>query len=337
VYFAPEVGVDIFVFGFQELDLSKENFLFNNSTMEQEWSRQIEAGFHQGHSYVQIISKRLVGVLLMIYATAEVGAHIRNLSYDTQGTGIFGSMGNKGAVSVRFDLHSTSCCFVVSHLAAHDDGVLRRNHDFHEILRRTRLEMPPPEPERCIADHDYIFWAGDLNYRITSISDAAVKDLLRLGKFEVLLQQDQLAEERAAGNVFNGFSEAQIAFPPTYKYIAGTDSLENKKDQTPAWCDRVLYKCNAADDSLAPLVYGALSFFFFFGMCVAVCGVFARACLERWAASVLAAPVDLILSRSLWPRYAPTSHTGKRRSPLLHPTDSASCARAPCSQLRKHP
>ena len=36
-----------------------------------------------------------------------------------------GVMGNKGACTIRLDWFSSSLCFVVSHLAAHDDMVLR--------------------------------------------------------------------------------------------------------------------------------------------------------------------------------------------------------------------
>jgi hypothetical protein len=31
----------------------------------------------------------------------------------------------------------------------------------------------------------------------------------------------QLTKERAAGNVFNGFNENKLGFPPTYKYRRG--------------------------------------------------------------------------------------------------------------------
>ena len=93
-----------------------------------------------------------------------------------------------------------------------------------------------------------------MNYRITSLPDHAVKDLLKLEKYEALVPVDQLAEERASGNVFNGFQEASITFPPTYKYTPGTDSLENKKLQTPAWCDRVLYR-SSKDCQVTPHSY----------------------------------------------------------------------------------
>ena len=38
----------------------------------------------------------------------------------------------------------------------------------------------------------------------------------------------QLHEERARGNVFNGFSEGEITFRPTYKFDPGTDNWDSR-------------------------------------------------------------------------------------------------------------
>eukprot|EP00913_Durusdinium_trenchii_P006744 g6340.t1 len=37
-----------------------------------------------------------------------------------------------------------------------------------------------------------------------------------------------------------GFREAEVTFPPTYKYIPGSDDLSPQR--TPAWCDRVIFR-----------------------------------------------------------------------------------------------
>ena len=56
-------------------------------------------------------------------------------------TGIGGAAGNKGGVAIRFLLHSTSLCFVCSHLAAHQTKVVERNQDFAEIYRKVQFPM----------------------------------------------------------------------------------------------------------------------------------------------------------------------------------------------------
>jgi hypothetical protein len=46
-----------------------------------------------------------------------------------------------------------------------------------------------------------------------------------------------------SGNVFQGFSEGELAFRPTYKYDRGTVTYDtSEKRRAPAWTDRVLYK-----------------------------------------------------------------------------------------------
>lgn len=68
--------------------------------------------------------------------------------------------------------------------------------------------------------------------------------------FTELLQLDQLNIERKRGNVFRGFDEGAIAFPPTYKFQAGTMMYEKrpeKKLRAPAWCDRILWRARVPD------------------------------------------------------------------------------------------
>jgi hypothetical protein len=50
-----------------------------------------------------------------------------------------------------------------------------------------------------------------------------------------------------SGRAFENYLEGNIDFKPTYKYIAGTDSYDNRPDgkiRTPGWCDRILWKIN---------------------------------------------------------------------------------------------
>lgn len=60
-----------------------------------------------------------------------------------------------------------------------------------------------------------------------------------------MLPHDQLADEMKHNRVFQGLSEAQIDFPPTYKFVPGTrvyDTRNEKKIRVPSWCDRVIYR-----------------------------------------------------------------------------------------------
>lgn len=65
--------------------------------------------------------------------------------------------GNKGAVSVRLDLHNTSICFVNAHLAAHQEELERRNEDHDCIFQRTcfHMNINSNSPPKTIKDHEY--------------------------------------------------------------------------------------------------------------------------------------------------------------------------------------
>ena len=81
-----------------------------------------------------------------------------------------------------------------------------------------------------------------MNYRVNG-NRQLVDTLLRRQYMEVMLSNDQLNIERRRGNVFKGFVEGSLTFPPTYKYDAGTDVFDTSpKQRVPSWTDRILYK-----------------------------------------------------------------------------------------------
>jgi hypothetical protein len=84
---------------------------------------------------------------------------------------------------------------------------------------------------------------GDLNYRVEG-NRLAVDVLLERGMMEVMRANDQLAIERTAGRAFAGWSEGELAFPPTYKLDRGSvDTYDTSaKRRVPSWTDRVMWR-----------------------------------------------------------------------------------------------
>lgn len=233
---------DIYAVGFQELDLSKETFLFDQTFREDEWYNAVISCVNEQAKYVKVEKVRLVGMMLIILIKAKHISHVQNVICNTVGTGIMGKMGNKGGVSIRFDLHNTSLCFVNSHLAAHVEEYERRNQDFRDICMRTRFVQPNQLP-KGIQDHDHIYWLGDLNYRITALDPNTVKKLVTENNFEAILEWDQLKQQHKLNNVFAGYTEGNITFKPTYKYDPNTDDWDSsEKNRAPAWCDRIFWR-----------------------------------------------------------------------------------------------
>ncbi|KAL1498282.1 hypothetical protein ABEB36_009103 [Hypothenemus hampei] len=230
---------DVYAIGFQEIDLSKEAFIFNDTPREAEWQKLVMDGLNPNAKYRLVALARLVGMQLAVMINNQHYPYVKNVSFDTVGTGLLGKMGNKGGVAVRLELHNTSLCFVNCHLAAHVDEYERRNQDYKDINARINFKRNP----QAIKDHDQIYWLGDLNYRITDLSNTQVKTLLIRNEVNTLLKVDQLNQQRERGNVLLDYTEGDITFQPTYKFDLFTDVYDtSEKARPPAWTDRILWR-----------------------------------------------------------------------------------------------
>lgn len=209
------------------------------------------------NKYCLAASKQMVGIFLCVWVRSDLHRHISSLKVSCVGRGIMGYLGNKGSVSISMILHSTTLCFVCTHLASgeKEGDEMKRNADVIEILKKTRFshahKVPgQPLPPHGILNHEKIIWLGDLNYRLAPTGNFDAIELLKKNDWQTLLEKDQLRIEQKAGRVFKGWEEGKISFAPTYKYLKNSDSYvvqtsnSKEKRRTPAWCDRILWKGN---------------------------------------------------------------------------------------------
>ncbi|XP_041114662.1 synaptojanin-1-like isoform X9 [Polyodon spathula] len=235
---AQKEPIDIFAIGFEEMvELNAGNIVNASTTNQKLWAAELQKTISRDNKYVLLASEQLVGVCLFVFIRPQHAPYIRDVAVDTVKTGMGGATGNKGAVAIRMLFHSTSICFLCSHFAAGQSQVKERNEDYNEISRKLSFPMG-----RLLYSHDYIFWCGDFNYRI-DLPNEEVKELIRQQNWDTLTTGDQLVNQKNAGQIFKGFLEGKIDFPPTYKYDLFSDDYDtSEKCRTPAWTDRILWK-----------------------------------------------------------------------------------------------
>ncbi|OMH85971.1 Inositol polyphosphate 5-phosphatase OCRL-1 [Zancudomyces culisetae] len=210
-------------------------------------------------------------MMLLVFCKNTEVDRIRQVQSYHMGLGLLGYMGNKGGVGIRMRIDETSIVFVNSHLVHEEGNASKRNYQFQELIKRmefkgelkdvnldaTKTSMDSDDRKgsvggqrqqlqqekeimevKKIFDSSYVFWFGDLNYRIEAPTNI-INNLLGTGNYKLLLGLDQLYISREKRLAFEMFTEEEIKFLPTYRYIQGTANFDPKRN--PAWCDRILY------------------------------------------------------------------------------------------------
>lgn len=157
---------------------------------------------------------------------------------------------------IRFMVDDTSLCFINCHLAAGQSQANARHTDVAAILDAAAFPSERDPTVRLdsyvgggdgtmVLDHEVCVLAGDLNYRVDTMSRDTVVMAVKAGNLSKLLERDQLLVARRRNPAFRlrAFEELPIEFQPTYKYDVGTDTYDtSEKRRSPAWCDRLLYR-----------------------------------------------------------------------------------------------
>ncbi|BFZ18455.1 hypothetical protein BsWGS_21493 [Bradybaena similaris] len=193
----------------------------------------------QRHDYVKLKSRQLLGICMMLFVKRSHLPYVYNIESEVTKTGFRGMWGNKGASSVRLDFMGMNLIVVNSHLAAHKESIRERIVNIDNILDGQKFRDRDTDN---IMDHDYVFWIGDLNFRLENISYNRTLDLIHDEDYKTLAENDQLRLIMEEGLAFEGFHEGELNFPPTYKFNAGTDSYDTSPQRRiPSYTDRILY------------------------------------------------------------------------------------------------
>jgi len=236
---------DFYIIGLQEVSSQPQN-IFVNLFKADPWTKKFKKILKK-RDYVVVKAENLQGLLLIIFAKRRHIMHLRDIETEFTRTGLGGVWGNKGAVSVRFNAYGNSVCVVNAHLAAHDNKLDERVEDYNQIVKDHKFHV---KHTKDIFSHDYVFWLGDLNFRIKESYLPNAEDIVGLiqrDQLKDLLENDQLVIVRNQRRAFQQLTEKLPQFPPTFKFEEGTNVYDLKR--RPAWCDRVLYKVSHENET----------------------------------------------------------------------------------------
>jgi phosphatidylinositol-bisphosphatase len=244
------------------------------------------------NSYSLLEMEVLVGMLLLVFVKESKRSMCHHVMKTNIGVGLLGFLGNKGAVAIRMRIQNDTFCFINAHFTSHRNNWKKRNENYHRIIHELVFYEKKPKSSSVtnkenyrlskwmkndtdqaikggyelegdpniyytLLDHDYVFFLGDLNYRIEMDSQVILK-AIEHRKWKRLLSKDQLILSKEQGHIFKDFIEPPIEFPPTFKFHPNTsqyhiettkrhDMLEQSNSslasegRSPGWCDRILF------------------------------------------------------------------------------------------------
>lgn len=188
-----------------------------------------------------------MGILLCLFTKPQHLCQLRSFDSSVVRLGFGSLLGNKGSVSIRFDVYGVSVAIVNVHLAPHDGMCERRVEQFEAVLERTHFDS---SSHSSLLSCDYVIWLGDLNFRLSeneSVDNSEVFELAKISSLSdatvalaKLLNLDELNSVRVQNRLLSKFVESPITFAPTYKMVVDC-SQEYDQARRPAWTDRILY------------------------------------------------------------------------------------------------
>ena len=253
---------DFYILGFQEIvDLTSKNILISSNEEKKNKIKNKLTNILKGlkgtesDSYQIVAELDLVGIYLIIFAKKNVIKYIKNFDNQIIKTGFMGSIGNKGACLIRFNINDSKIAIACNHLSAGQELYEGRRGEITDTLNTAFKKYQNIH----FKDYDYYFFFGDLNSRISlDYSNYLIEDILKNhsktlnGDFNNILIYDQIKQYQKESSLILQMDEAPIKFSPTYKYVIGSNEYDKNKKRIPSWTDRIMFK---KFSETAPLAY----------------------------------------------------------------------------------
>ena len=163
---------------------------------DQDWLCTLQEHFRPG-GHVLLGSHSIqhtAAIKLTVFVHQRHAFKVKNVCWDAYACGVGGVYGNKGAVGCRLYLNETPLVFVNVHLAAHEGAAHDRNVNTANILQK--LSLGGNQSLDVLPQTSYLFYLGDLNYRVNIEYQEAVRLVKEKNQRELVLK-DELQGERA--------------------------------------------------------------------------------------------------------------------------------------------
>ena len=243
---------DFYILGFEEIvDLTSKNILLSSNQdkknkIKTKLSKVLKGMKGTENDSYQIVTEiDLIGIYLIIFAKTSIIKYIKNFDSQIIKTGFMGSIGNKGACLLRFNINDSKIAIACCHLSAGQEMYEARRSEITDVLNTSFKKYPSIN----FKDYDYYFFFGDLNSRINlDYSNNLIEDIFNNhpktlnGDFNKFLIYDQIKQYQKESSLILQMDEAPIKFSPTYKYVIGSNEYDKNKKRIPSWTDRILFK-----------------------------------------------------------------------------------------------
>lgn len=183
--FLREASPDVVAVAVQEAVHSIAFSLVRSS--KKKWLQVLDAIFYG--DYVQIGSSTLTAMNITVFVKKPLVRYVTCVQKCFVATGT-GGAGNKGCVGLSMCVAGTSMLFVGAHLMPHEENIRKRNDQLARILTAVKLKpcphmAPAQRGDTVLGSFNYVFLAGDLNYRLAPSSEREKEVMVRyfLGEF----------------------------------------------------------------------------------------------------------------------------------------------------------
>ena len=236
VFQGPVSASDVVVIAMEEIEMSVKSVVTGSSNYSEGWAEIIKQSpsiLETNPDYVLATHDSVGTVFLAVLIKKSLLHFVKAGKPQQIKLGAGGLLANKAAILIPIEAGGATILAIGCHLTAHEPNFEERNQQIYEILEHNLCKKA-----------DYIFFVGDLNYRITLPYEVTI-NLCMNYDVNKLLQNDQLKQISQTNKIIGSLKEPEIKFLPTYKFDKNSDVYDtSSKRRVPSYTDRILFRTN---------------------------------------------------------------------------------------------